>query len=100
MGREPRIGQQPRESVDRMGRQSLPHILQVRERIAPEALAAGHEALQGRRRRAAPVTPDKQGILALMLSSALSKLCPVPVYAEFSVVSHEYRRNHLVARAT
>jgi len=47
-----------------MGRQSLQHILQVRERIAPEPLATGHETIQGRRRPAAPVTPNKQEVLS------------------------------------
>ena len=49
MGREPRVGQQLREPVDRLGRQSLQHILEVREGIAPEPLATADEAIQHRR---------------------------------------------------
>src|SRR5262249_9999700 len=50
MGREPHVGQQLREPVDRMGRQSLEHILQIGERIAPEPFADADEAIQDRRR--------------------------------------------------
>lgn len=58
MGREPQVGQQPREPGDRMGRQSLEHILQVGERIAPEPLAAADEAIPWMNRPSRIVGPD------------------------------------------
>jgi hypothetical protein len=85
MGREPRVGQQLREPVDRMSRQSLEHILQVGERIAPEPLAAADEAIQDRRRPAAPVTPDEEEVLPTEGLSPQRPLGEVVVDAQLAV---------------
>ena len=91
MGREPHVGQQLREPVDRMGRQSLEHILQVDERIAPEPIAAADDAIQDHCRPAAPVTPDDMDVPSTEGLSPQRPLGAVVVDAQLAVASRRMR---------
>ena len=71
--RDPGIGQEFAEPIGGMRRQTLQDILEVGERIDLMTLATAHQAVQGRRRPAAPVTPDEQVILP---SDGLSTQAP------------------------
>jgi hypothetical protein len=70
MGHEPGVRQQVREAAGRMSGQVPQHILEISERVDLVPLAAGHDAVQDRRRPTAPVAPNEQVVLPLMRISA------------------------------
>jgi hypothetical protein len=59
MVREPGVRQEFTQPIDGMGRQPFQDFLEVGERIDLVPLTASHEAVQGRRRPAASITPDE-----------------------------------------
>src|SRR5262245_20027573 len=80
----PAVGQQLVDPLGRMGADATQHIAEVRLRVDPQTLAGRAQAHQDRRRLAPLVAPREEPVLALMPSSALPELGPVPAYAEFA----------------
>jgi hypothetical protein len=64
MVREPGVRQEFAQPIGGMRRQTLPDILEVRERIDLMKLASSHQVIQDGRRPAAAITPDKQLVFA------------------------------------
>jgi hypothetical protein len=79
---EPDVGEQFVELLCGMGRQATEDVGEVGERIDVVMMTGASERIQDGRRTAATVTPQKRPVLEVMLSSALTALCPVPDYAE------------------
>jgi hypothetical protein len=73
MVRDPGVGQEFNQPIDGMGRQPFQDILEVGERIDVMTLATSHQAIQGRRRPAAAITPNKQIMLTIRRSTTLSR---------------------------
>ena len=67
---QPSVGQELAERLRGMRRQPFQDVLEVGERINLVTLAAGHQAVQRRRRPAASVAPDEKVVLPLMRRSA------------------------------
>jgi hypothetical protein len=63
-GRDPSIGQEFRKPIDGLGWQPLQDAFNTCKHIYFMMFSACDLALQGRRRSAAPITPDKHGILS------------------------------------
>jgi hypothetical protein len=82
MGLEPDIGEQIPQPVHRLGRESAEDVLKVGEGIDVVVLARAGHGVQDGRRTATAVTPQERPVPSLMLSSALTSLCPVPDNAE------------------
>jgi hypothetical protein len=59
MVREPGVGQEFAKPIGGMRRQTLQDILEIGERIDLVTLASSHQAIQGGRRPAAAITPNK-----------------------------------------
>jgi hypothetical protein len=57
---DPGIGQEFAKPISGMGGQPLRDVLQVSEWVDSMTLATTHQAIQGRRRPSAPVTPNAQ----------------------------------------
>ena len=59
MAHDPGVRQEFTKPIDGMGRQPFQDILEEGERIDLVPLPASHEAVLGRRRPAAAITPDE-----------------------------------------